>query len=252
MINCVLKLIIYPPGARGDFVCGWAGLLPNVLDNWWGIDPVTGLSQGVFETKMLDHGSNLNEILIKQDICLDANSELFYVGPCHGFNLDLNLLGDLINSGSLQLYVIDIGNADKSVIAWDCLVKTYLSQRNTVFFKNTHRTWNIDLEINLPYSEITDQHRIEAVKDWAENITIRSVKKYINYPDITILDYTKLFTPGGSFYLCDKLGLDAPQACHNYWDQLLPFIQSPDSITVWNHTWKKQDFFNSKRKKPLE
>ena len=74
---------------------------------------------------------------------------------------------------------------------------------------------------------------------------VEIIEKFLNTPDVTILDYTKLFTPGGSYYLCDRLELDAPQVCHDFWDQMLPFACSPDSINVWNHDWKKNDFFNS-------
>ena len=248
LIKCRLKLILYPAGARGDFVCGWAGLLPTVIDNEWRIDPITGISQGNFETKRLDHGASLDDILKKQNILLDANSDLFYVAPCHGHNVDLNMLQTLVDSGTIQLYVIDVANADKSIIAWECIVKTYLSQRNTIFFEETHRSWHIDYDIDLPYEEITNQHRIDTVTHKAHRITVQPVAKFLTSSIITKLDYTKLFVPGGSSYFCDQLGLDAPQSCHNYWDQMLQFVSSPESINVWGHAWNKKDFFDAKRK----
>jgi hypothetical protein len=229
-------------------VCGWAGLLPNVLNNWWGLDPITGLSLCSVETKMLDFGSSLDDVLKKQNLSLDANSNLFHVAPCHGYNLDLSQLTQLINSGVLQLYVVDVTHADKSTIAWECLVKTYLSQRNTIFFEETHRSWLIDSEIDLPHAEITNQHRIDAVADLSQKISVATVKKFLNSPDITVLDYTKLFAPGGSYYFCDQLDFSAPEICHNFWNQMLPFACSPDSINVWGHAWTKKDFLKSKRK----
>jgi hypothetical protein len=197
---------------------------------------------------MLDHGSTLDEILKKQNLSLDASSNLFYVAPCHGHNLDLSQLAQLINSGVLQLYVVDVTNANKSTIAWECVVKTYLSQRNTIFFEETHRSWLIDSEINLPHAEITNQHRIDTVTNLAQNISVMAFERFLNYPDITVLDYSKLFTPGGSYYFCNELELSAPEACHNFWNQMLPFACSPDSITVWGHAWTKKDFLKSKRK----
>jgi hypothetical protein len=229
-------------------VCGWAGLLPNVLNNWWGLDPITGLSLCSVETKMIDHGSTLDDVLKKQNLSLDANSNLFYVAPCHGYNLDLSQLTQLINSGVLQLYVVDVTHADKSTIAWEFLVKTYLSQRNTIFFEETHRSWLIDSKIDLPHAEITNQHRIDAVADLLKKISIITVDEFLNFPDITVLDYTKLFAPGGSYYFCDQLDLIAPEVCHNFWNQMLPFACSPDSINVWGRVWNKKDFLKSKQK----
>jgi hypothetical protein len=248
LINCRVKLIIYPAGARGDFVCGWAGLLPNVFNNCWGLDPITGFSQCSLETKMLDYGSTLDEILKKQNLSLDTNSNLFYVTSCHGHNLDVSQLAQVIDSGVLQLYAIDVTNADKSTIAWEWMVKTYLSQRNTIFFEETHRSWLIDLKINQPHAEITNQLRIDTVTDLAQKLSVTTVDQILNSPDITVIDYTKLFAPGGSYYFCDKLELDAPEVCHNFWNQMLPFACSPDSINVWGHSWNKKDFFNAKTK----
>lgn len=246
MTNCRLKLILYPAGARGDFVSGWAGVLPNVMNNWWSIDPITGLSLGMFQIKMIDHGFPLEEILKNQNLFLDANSKLFCVGACHGSNLDLASLQKLIDSGALQLYVIDVTTADKADIAWECIVKSYLSRRN--YYKETQWIWAIDQKLDSSNSEITDQQRIDAVTDLAQKISITAIEKFLTSTDITILDYTKLFVPGGSYYLCDKLKLSAPQVCHDFWNQMLPFACSPDSINVWNHTWQKKDFLNSKRK----
>jgi hypothetical protein len=219
-----------------------------VLNNWWGLDPITGLSLCSVETKMLDFVSSLDDVLKKQNLLLDANSNLFYVAPCHGFNLELSQLAQLIDSGVLQLYVVDVTNADKSTIAWECLVKTYLSQRNTIFFEETHRSWLIDSEIDLPHAEITNQHRIDTVTDLAQKISVTTVEKFLNFSNITVLDYTKLFAPEGSYYFCDKLDLSAPEVCHNFWNQMLPFACSPDSINVWGHAWNKKDFLKSKRK----
>lgn len=243
MTKCRLKLIIYPAGSRGDFVCGWAGLLPNVINNLWGIDPVTGISYGNFETKLLDYGSSLEQVLEKQSLILDADSDLFLVAPCHGYRLELNLLEPMIKSGLLQLYTIDIAQADPATIAWEFLVKTYLSQRNTISFLKNDGAWLIDSQIEQPCSDITDQDRIEAVCRLAQTLIIHHDKKFLNSPRITVLDYAKLFANNGSRYLCDRLELTAPEICHDFWDHMSQFARSPDSLQVWNHVWNKTDFF---------
>lgn len=243
MINCRWKLVVYPAGARGDFVCGWAGLLPNVINNFWGINPVTGVSHGNFETKLLDYGSTLDAVLKKQNMILNADSQLFYVGPCHGYALDLKLLQEPIDSGALQLYVIDISTADLSTILWEYIVKTYLSQRNTVYFQDTHQVWLIDSKLDIPQDQITNKHRIEAVIQKAHTLPVPQVKEFLDNANTKKLDYTKLFTSGGSHYLCDQFELTASPICHSYWDHVLQFVTSPDTIDVWGHTWRKKDFF---------
>lgn len=247
MTKCRLKLIIYPAGARGDFVCGWAGLLPNVINNLWGIDPVTGISYGNFETKMLDYGSSLEQVLEKQSLLLDADSDLFLVGPCHGYQIDLNLLEPMISAGTLQLYTIDIAQANPATIAWEFLVKTYLSQRNTISFLKNNCDWLIDSRIERSHLDITDQDRIDAVTRMAKTLLIHHDKKFLHSPLVSVLDYTKLFGHSGSHYLCDQLKLSAPEICHDFWNQMLPFARSPDRIQVWNHVWNKTDFFKDSR-----
>lgn len=247
LINCRLKLILYQPGARGDFVCGWAGLLQNVINNQWTIDPTTGLSSGHFATKALEHGRNLDEVLLEENLVLDANSDLFYVAPCHGTDLEIDSFKDLVDAGLMQLYAIDVTNADLATVAWEMIVKSFLSHRNTTWHETAHKSWTIDSQIDLPWSEITDQHRVDTLKPRTQKkVYLPAVEKFLNSPGVTVLDYTKLFVTGGSHYFCDRLGLDAPEVCHEFWNQMLKFATSPDSITVWNYTWNKEDFCKSK------
>jgi hypothetical protein len=251
MINVRLKLILAGVGARGDFVAGWTGLLPNVIDNCWTIDPITGGSSGTFHLRAIGsvnqvQYSTFEQLFSQHNLILDPTSKLCYVGPMHGFNLDLNTITQLCDTGAVDVYYIDIRNVDYSVIHWEFIVKTYLTKHNTISDILNHRVWKIDGYINQPLEDITDNHRILAVKQQFAHHHIDDKlmleDKFLNNKNVTVLDYQKLFRPGGSMYLCDKMKLSADAAHHMMWDTMLLIANSRESINAFGYTWNKQDF----------
>lgn len=245
MIKVRFKLILAGGGARGDFVAGWTGLLPNVINNWWSVDPVTGRSNGSFDTRPLETSGSFEQLFIEKNLILDPNSNLIYVGPMHGYRLELSTISRLCATGAVDVYYIDISNVDYSTIRWEFIVKTYLIHRNTIANMQQHSEWLIDQEIKMPYTDITDNHRIDAVKQQLNNrpYYIKKLEdKFLNNKNVTVLDYQSLFQPGGSSYLCDKMGLSADSTLHKFWDTMLPIAKSPESINVWGYQWNKQDF----------
>jgi len=245
MINVRFKLILSGGGARGDFVAGWAGLLPNVINNWWSIDPVTGRSNGSFDTRHVETSGSFEQLFLEKNLILDPASNLVYVGPMHGHRLDLPTISRLCATGAVDVYYIDISKVEYSSIRWEFVVKTFLIHRNTVDNIQRHSEWLIDQYINLPYLDITNDHRIAEVKNQLNDRTYYIKKlenKFLNNENVTVLDYQSLFQPGGSSYLCDKMGLSANDTLHKFWDTMLPVATSPESINVWGYQWNKQDF----------
>jgi hypothetical protein len=246
LTNIRLKLIISTGGARGDFVAGWAGLLHNVIDNWWTINPLTGKSSGFFKIKFIDYGQLLHDILKDNNLQLDPESKLFLINPCHGHLLTPDVINQLLDTGAVEMYFIDHRNLSKTTLSWEFIVKTYLTHTNTVD-RIGPGPWAIDQHIDLHPELITDAHRITAIKNIIkQQHRIGAVydDKFLNNPCITLLDYHCLFRPGGSYYLCEKLNLIANVRLHNYWNHMLTVAQSPDSIDALGYTWRKTDFFN--------
>lgn len=244
MTNIQLKLIIGPGGSRIDFIAGWLGTLPNFIDNWWSIHPITGMSSGMFHTKMLDRGIDLDVILKEQNLSLDQTSDLYWASSCHGYKFTTDQLDLLSNHKSVKLYYIDVLNSDLSTIQWEFIVKTYFTKRNTTFFLNTRREWLIDETINLPLDQITDGDRIEAAKKIMSTYYPSSDDQFLLNSKVIKLDYRQLFQPGGSYYLCDTLNVIAHARQHEYWNHMLKFVASPPKVNVWGETWRKSDYFN--------
>jgi hypothetical protein len=245
MVNVRFKLILSGEGARGDFVAGWTGLLPNVINNWWSVDPVTGRSNGSFDTRPVETSGSFEQLFLEKNLILDPASNLIYVGPMHGYRLDLSTISQLCATGAVDVYYIDISKVDYLTIHWEFIVKTFLIHRSTVDNIQRHSEWLIDQQIDLPYSDITNDHRIAEVKTKLNNQTYNVKKledKFLNNKNVTVLDYQSLFQPSGSSYLCDKMGLSADDTLHKFWDTMLPVAKSPESINVWGYQWSKQDF----------
>lgn len=252
MIHPRFKLVLAGVGARGDFVAGWAGSLPDVINNWWNIDPLTGCSKGAFHIKTIDaypmvEYSTFVQFFSDHNLVLDPVSKLTYVAPLHGYNLDLTTITQLCSTGAVDVYYIDTCVVDYSIIRWEYVVKTYLTKKNTISDIQNHRVWNIDNCIDLPFMDIRDTDRISAAKQQfalhhIDNKLILE-NKFLNNKNVIVLDYQTLFCPGGSVYLCNKMKLSADSAHHKMWDSMLPIAKSPESINVWGYQWNKQDFY---------
>jgi len=245
MVNVRFKLILSGGGARGDFVAGWTGLLPNVINNWWSVDPVTGRSNGSFDTRPVETSGSFEQLFLEKNLILDPASNLIYVGPMHGYRLDLSTISQLCATGAVDVYYIDVSKVDFLSINWEFIVKTFLIHRNTLANIQQHSEWLVDQYIDLPDPDITNDHRISEVKKKLNDQTYHIKKledKFLNNNNVTVLDYSSLFQPGGSSYLCDKMGLSADDTLHKFWDTMLPVAASPESINVWGYQWNKQDF----------
>lgn len=246
MTDIRLKLIFASPGARGDFVCGWTGLLNNVIDNGWKLDPLSGRSQLLIYFKSVKH-LNLNNLinhLSNDKLELNASSNLFFVAPHHGEMLGLQHFDPLINHDSIQVYAIDHRTADETTLKWDCAVKSYLVPRKDSYALGENKKYLIDSTIKISEDPITDQQRIIQVEKYLE-LAKRPLDTYhfLSHKKICLLDYQELFRPGGSRYLCQQLELSASPEQHRFWDHMLTFATSPDEIECWGRVWRKSDYF---------
>lgn len=248
MSRVKLLLVSSCPGGRSDFVAGWLGLLPNFVDNNWGIDPITGQSYGHMQfTKPLDCGVPFEKIWPRQ-FELSGSAEFYLAGSGHGFNL--NLVKDKIDSGLIKTLTMTFTDpsTDFKKITWEYIVKSYLSHQKVTFFRAVNENeFRADGVIKKPSNEITDEDRISAVLRRLEIATSDSNPVLQYCPPITNgtqVEYSRLFQPGGSQYLCQQLGIQADPAYHRYWNQMLPLADSPDVLTVWGRTWKRSDYFN--------
>jgi hypothetical protein len=174
-------------------------------------------------------------------LSLDSGADITWAVSCHGYNLSAGLYQPLIDSNKIKFITIELDNADKNFIAWEFIVKTYLSKRRGMDWAQRNKHWIIDDQINLEY--ITDQDRISKMKELLKKplkVQDRSLPSSI---PATVLEYTKLFQPGGSRYLCEQLNIEAPDSYHNFWNTLLPFANSPTSIQAWGVNWQRDDCF---------
>ena len=97
---------------------------------------------------------------------------------------------------------------------------------------------------NLALSEITNEIRIDEFQNILKNVTNDEPKEFKQeFGGAYIeLDYTQLFQEtGGSRYLCNVLGITAEDRMHKYWDFLLPYIRTPDTIVRWGKVWNRHE-----------
>jgi hypothetical protein len=226
-------------GDRADFVSGWLGTLPGFVNNRWLIDPVSGVSYGYMGNfRSIDQGVPVDDIAKSYQLTISPHAEFIYAAACHGIRLNFKNYQSYVESGAIRFVTIDTSQANLNTINWEFYVKTYLSHRRTLdAVQGTCEQWVIDNQINL--GTITDSDRIDKLK---QLLSCPGVRKVSNYPT-TLIDYTKLFCPGGSRYLCNQLSITAADSHHRYWDSMLEFSRSPDTINVWGVQWNKQDYF---------
>ena len=228
-------------GARHGFVAGWLGTLPDFIDNQWYIDLETGHANGYMSVlSELDQGMLFADFLKNKNLLFSSDAKQCLAGQCHGINLARSVTD--IKNKHVTVVDIDISNADPNLIGWEFLVKTYLRKNRSKHNCEEKILWNIDKKINISSESITDLHRIEKFKSLAE--TYNTMSRKMDNIDVISLDYTKLFCQNGSRYLCNQLELEVKDLYHKHWNCMLPFSKSPDSLSVWGHTWNKLDFFN--------
>lgn len=237
MIPAQIVLVASPGGARGDFVAGWLGTLPNFIDNYWSINPLTGKSRGTMDgAKSLDRGASLIDVIHGQHITPTADIDLYWAGSCHGTNLK-NFVQD-IKSLPVKVLPISIKGVDEALIRWEFVIKTYSEPKKTFGMYMNRETPSIDqLVQDFP---VTDLARASAlIPALSSTAHISSVEEYLPSELLgNLINYNDLFRPGGSRILCKVLGIDsATEKNHEFWDLMLPVASTPTTIVSWGQTF---------------
>jgi hypothetical protein len=245
MSSIKLYIVAAPGGARGDFVAGWLGTIPGFLNSYWNIDQATGVSLGnMGHLRSIDHGLAPTTALNSHQLNLSNISNITWAVSCHGYTLDPSMYYPHIDNNEIKFLSININGADKTIITWEFIVKTYLSERRGLDWAQRNKKWVIDDQINL--ESITDQDRIDQLqlilKQQPRALSDRSLP--ITIPSIS-LDYVKLFKLNGSRYLCNQLNIIAPEYCHSLWNAMIPMADAPNIVTAWGVVWRKADYFPS-------
>ena len=222
MIDAKVWLVTGPGGSRIDFIAGWLGSLPNFISTRWSIHPSTGASSGeMHDTKQLDDdmGVSIAHYLSEYRINLTSDSQYTYAGSCHGYALD-SLIDEV--DDSVKVFYINPEPEYYEKVRWEFFVKTWLTPIITR-----------DETPTPAHAELMDR---------ASRMSILPVSVPYTRPRI-ILSYGKLFSVGGSKYLCEVAGIDVEEKYHRYYDAMLSVADSPDEITVNGSLWKRSDYF---------
>ena len=242
-----LFLLTYTGGARGDFILGWLGHLDHFRMRKWSLDPFTGRSYANYMGKFLDSVENqhrsIDDYLKDYGILLDGNSKDFIALGCHGRNLQHQL--SAINANDITLMRLYFNESKQKEVHWNFLVKTHFTE----FISCPDERYDIDhilLERGIvsDSSEITEEIRrtaLEEVISKRHNCGYCEMKEY-HIPTID-LDYEKVFRPGGSRYLTDRLGLKAHERHHLHWDSMLPLSDAPLEFEKFGKIWRFSDYF---------
>jgi hypothetical protein len=228
-------LVTGNPGARGDFLAGWLGTLPNFVNSNWAINPRTGISSGSQRiTKILDKNLNLTlqQCLEQHDIVLSADANLAFAGSVHGFafgRIGNKQLPWRNYKKIFQILYIQVPDHDldlMNTIRWEHFCKNYFS-----------------MEFN--WAEITGDATVDVAELAAAEFSKFHELANFRVPRSTIVEYTKLFVPGGSRYLCETLNIIANDNNHQAWDLALLKAISPYEITCFGKTWTKADYISA-------
>lgn len=254
MTDAQILMLVGVPGCRKDFVLGWLSCLPKFLDIGWRVEMSTGKSFCTSVTKNLEIPgldiSNIKDYYQKYaQINLCSGAEYCYPSAAHGYKFfDRADVQPHLDNKSLSLYYLNIDHADKQTIKWECYAKNFLVTET----RKTDGKYMVDIDIdsiilrtrNLALSEITNEIRIDEFQNILKNVTNDEPKEFKQeFGGAYIeLDYTQLFQEtGGSRYLCNVLGITAEDRMHKYWDFLLPYIRTPDTIVRWGKVWNRHE-----------
>ncbi len=164
---------------------------------------------------------------------LSAAGELTFAGSIHGYRLVPVVQNKIVKSRvpwneynqSFKILNIHVPEEDQEImdkIRWEFFCKSYLSEQYD---------WSLILnEPDLDIAKLSEQEF--STFHQFDNVTILH-----NTP----IEYTRLFVPGGSVYLCELLGIEATERDHLVWDQSLPQADSPEELTQFGRIWRKAD-----------
>lgn len=231
MLPIKLVIVKFIAGARGDFVAGWLGKLPNFIESHWSFNPVTGQTISTNQHSLnLDTNTDLDNFLQSHRYVLDPSSNVFYATGVKNIS---PYYDSILTSDVAQILSIDSNNVNPNCLTWESIIKVF--GRFTV---NHNPQYYIDTMIKN--TNITNQDRIDCLNNMLSNA---SALYHNSTSTQSGLDYNKLFQPGGSYIITDSLGINVDTKYHDYWNYMLPLACTPDEVTLWGHKFCYQDYF---------
>lgn len=239
LIPIRLRIVIARPGARGDFVAGWLGTLPDSVDTQWRLDVDTGRSMGLMncfkEIDSVDYGSStLDKLLAFRQYKISMDAPYCFNMVCHGNGF----LNKIENSSRFKIiHIIDNTNQEK--INWEYVVKTFFSKER---FENSVKTgvhYNVDKQQDVR----SNCQRQDIVREFASRLHQNNSDIDLSDLDVITCEYQNLFEIGGSHYLCKRLGIQASGRHHQLWDKSLELANSISCYDQFDRLWTYQDYW---------
>lgn len=238
-----LSVIHSQGGARGDFLAGWLGTLPQYLQNYWTVDCETG--QSVSNANFLKHfpptpfENDFEKFLHGHNFNLDYNSRLWVSATTH--RPDISLFFPPAKRNCLQLISIQISERDRTEIEWNFFVKTLLTKHRQLQDFREKIQYGVDHFFDAG-CEINDENRLEKIDVWLSRHVFTT-----NIPleaDV-VLSYSEIFRPGGSVGLSAVLGVQCSDAYHARWNTMTAVASSPKIIERFGKVFRFDDFRRS-------
>lgn len=232
-------------GAKGDFLAGWLGSLPQFLDSSWTIDWETGQSFTMakfFKDFGQDNSpiKNVRNFLHQNRYTLHQEHDFLLAGTTHDPHIARYVSAD--HRSLVRILSIKVSHERLAEVAWNFFVKTFLTKhRYTCAFENGI-TYGVDHYLQAQgISVCNDRVRLDCIDRYLQNIDLAEFSYHANQYDY-LFDYDKLFSPDGSRHLVRGLGLCCSEQHHQQWNQNLIYSCSPDQITRFGRTFYFADF----------
>jgi hypothetical protein len=232
-----IKLVIVQSqgGARGDFLAGWLGSLPDFVDSQWYIDCETGQSftHAKFFKEYQNH-FNLDDFLAGYNFARSDRSTFQLAATTHFCDLSN------VPAANVKIISIRVSESDMVEVQWNRLVKTFLTQHRyeSAMWKNIR--YGIDLQIE-DRSNIDNDARFRLLENRKQSLFDNIPRPICQTADY-VFDYKEIFTPMGSHLIADRLKLQCVNRHHLLWQKNLEFAAPPDIIDRFGQTYTFDDF----------
>jgi len=225
-------------GAKGDFLAGWLGTLPNFIENYWTVDCETGQSftkANFF--KFFNSNNNLDNFLSDIKFVLSAHQHYFLSATTHHNNVSTFITEQ--QHKNVDIISIKITEHSKLDVAWNGFVKTNLTKHRYDYSIWENVTYGVDYCFDNK-NNITDVDRQNYIES-----NFNDLSPYIAQVDPAakhVFIYDEIFVPGGSQLLAEKLKLKCSLQHHKLWDKNLEFSYAPDIIDRFGKIYSIDDF----------
>lgn len=238
-----LSVIHSRGGARGDFLAGWLGTLPQFIQNYWSVDCETG--QSISSANFLKHfkpklvEADFEKFLEGYNLNLDHSSELRVSATTH--RPDIGCFFPPAKRNCVQLIAIQISESDYAEIEWNFFVKTFLTKHRQHQDFTEKIKYGVDRYFDAR-SKIDDEDRLEKIDALYSGWSKRSFFQNICIDPDVVFVYSEIFKPGGSRRLSAVLDFQCNDAHHTRWDTMITVAGSPKIIERFGRVFRFDDF----------